>query len=154
MGAAARRWQIIVMASGAGKVELTLALLENLPTGGNERPVGDGDRHPLRQTAQIGGERQQVLALERQRRRPLMFDAAAIDALFEIDQPLLRRIECRVAGRDALHARFRLAVPVSAGFAASPAVRLHSDPPSSTDSMPGLALSSSCIERSSRLISS
>ena len=63
---------IVVMALRAGQVQLALAALENLPPGIDERPglriVGDGDRLAPRLVRDIGGQRQQLAAFERQRR--------------------------------------------------------------------------------------
>src|SRR5206468_9513552 len=65
----------------------------------------------------IGAEREQLLALERQRRRLLALGAADVDLLIEVDRAPARSIESRIARRHALHALARLAVAVGAGLA-------------------------------------
>ena len=92
-----------------------------------------------------GGERQQLAALERQRRRLLVIGAAQIDALLEIDGAAERLVESGIAGGDTLHAGAGIVVAIGTGLVGGAVLRFHKSSPSSTQSMPGLAVSSSCI---------
>src|SRR6516162_2131647 len=65
---------------------------------------------------EISGERQQLLALECQGRRLLVFNAADVDALFKIDRSSMHRIDGRITRRDTPHARSRIAVTTGARF--------------------------------------
>src|ERR1039457_5352109 len=110
---------IVVMALRAAQIELAEPLAKQLATGideGLELLVARfRDRHAARLSPDIGGERQQVAALEWQRRRLLMLSTAQIYALFEIDRAVARRAKRRVARRDALHAGRRVVVAIGAG---------------------------------------
>src|SRR6185295_7423088 len=81
---------VIVVALRAGEVELSLPLVEHVAAGLQERPrvfiVGDVDRHAAGLPPHIRREREQLLALERERRRLLLVRAAHVDALFEVDR--------------------------------------------------------------------
>jgi hypothetical protein len=85
---------IVVVALRAGQVQPSLPALENFPGGIDEprglRIVRDDDRLFLGLMRDICGQRQQILALERQGRRPLPIPAAQIDALLQIDRPAER----------------------------------------------------------------
>jgi hypothetical protein len=67
---------------------LTLPAFEDLSSGIDERPrflvVRDGDRLALRLVRDISGQREQILAVKRQRRRLLALGAAEIDALLAL----------------------------------------------------------------------
>ena len=106
------------MALRAGQIELALALLEDGAAGVDERLrlriVLDGDRHAARLPRDIGGQRQQLLALERQRPGFLVGDATQVDLLLEIDGTAELRGEGRIARGDALHAFGCVAVTVGA----------------------------------------
>ena len=103
------------------------------------------DRHAARLLRDERGQRQQVAAFVGKRRRLLVLAAAQIDALLQIDGTAERLVDGGIAGRDALHAGARIPVAIGAGFARGAALRFHNFSPSSTHSMPGLALSSFCI---------
>src|SRR5882672_6751580 len=111
---------IVVVALRAGEIELALPAIEHGAAGLEERPralIDRGiDRHAARLPSHIGVEREQLLALEWQRRRLLAFGAADVDLLIEIDRATACRIEGRIAGGDALHGFARLAMAVGAGF--------------------------------------
>src|SRR3954453_5658186 len=81
---------VVVVALAAGEIELTLALVVDraalLDEGRKPRIVRQRDRLAARLQAQIGGQRQHLLALERERRRVLMPLAAEVDALLQIDR--------------------------------------------------------------------
>ena len=53
---------------------------------------------------EVGGERQQILAVEPQRRGLLAIRPAEIDALLQIDRPAEQGIDRRIARGDAVHA--------------------------------------------------
>ena len=78
------------MALRAGQVELSLSLLEDFPARIDERAVlrilGDRDRLTLRLMRDIGRQRQQLSALERQWCGLLLLRPASIDALLQIDR--------------------------------------------------------------------
>jgi hypothetical protein len=63
---------VVVVALSAGEVQLALPALEDSPAGVDEpaglRIIGDGDQFSLRLMRDIGGQRQQLLALKGQRR--------------------------------------------------------------------------------------
>src|SRR5207249_8590874 len=75
---------------------------------------GDHYRQAARLPRDVGGEREQVLALVGERLRFLPPDAAGVDALLEVHRPAARRIERRVARRDCLHAFSRITVAIGA----------------------------------------
>src|SRR6516164_1946180 len=111
---------IIVVAGGAGEIELALAELKQLLAGPQKRRqafiVLALDWHPARLHSDIGGEGEQLLALERQQRRLLLLRAADVDPLLEIDRTCPRAVEGRIARRHPLHAGVRIAVTIGAGF--------------------------------------
>src|SRR5262249_39856077 len=115
---------IIVVALRARKIELALALGEHRAAGfekrSDARVVRDVDRHAARLLPDIGCESEQLLALEGKRRRALLFGAAGIDPLLEIDGTAARRVAGGVGRRPPLHARARAAVAVRACFAGRP----------------------------------
>ena len=90
---------IVVVADGAGEVELALAATVDLgpwPAKGVEpRIVGRRDRQAARLVRDEGGERQQVAVLGRQRLGLLVLGAAEIDAALEIDRTVA---PCGIAG--------------------------------------------------------
>src|SRR6266851_9940155 len=112
---------VVVVALRAGEIELPLAAREHVAAGVEERlralVVRDLDRHPARLQPHIGREREQLLAFERERRRPLPVRAAEVDSAFEIDRPSAPDIEGGIARRHALHARLGVAVAIAARFA-------------------------------------
>ena len=80
---------IVVVADGAGEIELALAAAIDLRALRAERlearVVGRGDRQVARLVRDIGGERQQVAILGRQPVGLLMLGAAEMDAGFQVD---------------------------------------------------------------------
>src|SRR5262247_1408672 len=92
---------VVVVTLRATHIDLPAALSEQLAAGLEEarKPLvaRRRDRHAARLPADIGGEREQIAAFERQRRCLLVFGAAQVDALLEIDRAVARRAECRVA---------------------------------------------------------
>src|SRR5262249_13278787 len=109
---------VVVVTLCTREIELSLALREQLAAGLQEGlgalVVRDFDRHAVRLAPDIGREREQLLALERKRRRSLLLRAADIDLLLEIDRAPARGIEGWMAGRHAFHARSRVAVAIGA----------------------------------------
>src|SRR5262249_40602735 len=109
---------IVVVALGTGEIELPLALGEQLAAGLQEGldalVVRDFDRHAARLLPHIGRECEQLLALERKRRRLLLLGAADIDSLLEIDGASARGTEGWIARRHAFHAHPRVAVAIGA----------------------------------------
>src|SRR5439155_1674588 len=75
---------------------------------------GDVDRHAARLAREVGGQRQELLALVGERRRLLAIDAAEIDPLLERDRPAPRGVERGMARGHARHARAGLAVTLGA----------------------------------------
>src|SRR5580700_5262785 len=112
---------VVVVASRAGEIELALAAVEEIAAGGGERCEPRvrrrGDRHAAGLARHEGRKRQQLRALEAQRRRLLALAAADVDLPFEIDRTPARGVEGRIARRDALHALRGIAVAVGAGAA-------------------------------------
>ncbi len=110
---------------------------------------------PARLARDVGGERQELLALEGERGSLLLLGAADIDAAFEVDRRAALGVEGRVARGHALHGSCGASPWQSAqARPAAPALARHSASPSSTHSMPGLAVSSSCMALVSALICS
>src|SRR6478735_1240846 len=109
---------IIVVTLGAGEVELSLPLVEHVATGLQKWPgafvVGNIDRHAAGLPPHIRREREQLFALERERRRLLLVRAAHVDSLFEIDRASARGVERGIACRNALHAGLRVAMATGA----------------------------------------
>src|SRR5262245_11851868 len=107
---------VVVMTLRATHVDLAAPLSEQLPAGLDERcetfVAWRRDRHAARLPSDIGCECQQVMAFERQWRRLLMFAAAKVDALFDIDRGAARRAERRVTRGNALHAHRRILVTI------------------------------------------
>src|SRR6202795_2048025 len=112
---------IVVVAIGAAEIELALSLHEQLSAFGNggfELRVGvAGDGDTARLPRHECGEREQVVALVRQRSRLLMRRAAQIDALLQIDWTASLLVEGGIAGRHALHAGARVFMAIRAGLA-------------------------------------
>ena len=81
---------IVVMAIGAGEVELPLSLREQLVALLKERcklRVGCGyNGHAARLMGDEGREREQIMALIVERRRLLPLGAAQIDPLLQVDR--------------------------------------------------------------------
>src|SRR5262249_49272366 len=98
---------VVVVALRARQVELTLAPVEGLLSRFEERLRLRVDlrryRHPARLPPDVGGEREQLLALVGERRGFLMIDAAGVDALLEVERLAPRGVERGIARRDALH---------------------------------------------------
>ncbi len=111
---------IVVMAIGAGEIELAFALhVEFTPLGDEGRKlriVTGRNRNAARLLGDVGRERQQVAALEGERLSPLMPAPLQIDALFEIDRAAELLVEGRIARRNALHALAGIVVAVRAGL--------------------------------------
>src|SRR5262245_61772958 len=97
---------VVVVALGAGEVELALLLVEGLLAGLEVGSVFAGgldlDWHAARLAADVGGQSQKFFALVRERRGLLLLDAAGIDALLEVDE--LAAMQGWIAGGDPLHA--------------------------------------------------
>src|SRR5260221_5574738 len=78
---------VVVVALGAGEVELALAAMEGFPTGLEKRLAPrvdhDADRQAARLPADVRGEREQVLALLGERRRLLPPRPAEVDSLLQ-----------------------------------------------------------------------
>ncbi len=119
---------VVVVAQGAGEVELALAAIEGFPAGFEERPGTRVDcrldRKPPRLARDIGGEREQLLALVGERRRFLPLGAAGVDALLEVHRPAAGGIESGVARRDALHARAGVSMAAGTREAGGAGLRL------------------------------
>src|ERR1700737_4912331 len=109
------------MAIGAAEIELALPLHEQVVSFGDEglepRVVPGIDGDAARLLCDECGERQQVVAFVRKRRRLLMSRAAQIDALLQIHGTSKLLVEGGVAGRDALHAGARVVMTIGAGLA-------------------------------------
>src|ERR1700737_1095993 len=109
------------MAIRAGKIELAPRLHEQLVPFGDEglelRIVPGFDGDTARLLRDKSGERQQVVAFIRKRRRLLMSDTAQIDALLQIDGTAEFPVEGRVAGAATLHAGARILMAIGAGLA-------------------------------------
>src|SRR5262249_61180663 len=99
---------IVVVALCTGQVELSLLAFEDFTADIDERAgfriVGDRDRLSLRLMRDIGRQRQQLPALERQRRDLLLLRSASIDALLDINRSAERWIDGRIPRRDRFHA--------------------------------------------------
>ncbi len=110
---------VIVVTLAAGEVELALAAEEGRAAGVDKPPrsgvAGDGDGQAAGLPRDVGGEREQVPAFEFEGRSLLSPGAAKVDALLQVQRSAARGIERRVARRDALHARARIAVAIGAG---------------------------------------
>ncbi len=152
------RPQLVVVTLAAREVELALAPMVDGPARVEERlrprVDRDLDRQAARLARDVGGQRQQLPALVGERRRALPVDPAGVDALLEVDRP--PRAASNAGWRAATPFMLARASPWQSAQArpAGPVFRVHSAPPSSTQSMPGLAVSSSCIARVSRLMKS
>src|SRR5262249_31907232 len=111
---------IVVVAIGAGEIELALPLaVEGAALGdeGFELRVGTGlDPAAARLPGDKGGERQEVAALEGERRRLLVVGTAQVDALLEIDGTSQRLVEGRITCGDALHAGGGVAMTIGASL--------------------------------------
>src|SRR4051812_11279141 len=98
---------VLIVAVLAGQIELALARRIELAARRDERlrlfVLRDRDRKPARLPADVGGEREQIAALVRERLGLLLFDAAQIDALLDIDWASVRRTERRIARGYAAH---------------------------------------------------
>src|SRR5215831_4985232 len=109
---------VVVVAQRAREVELALAAVEGFASGFEKglrlRVDLRVDRHPARLAGDVGGEREQLLALVGERSRFLVIDAAGVDSLLEGERPAARGIEGRVARGHALHAFLGVAMAVSA----------------------------------------
>jgi hypothetical protein len=108
------------MAVGAAEIELPLPLHVELAPLFDERRelrVAAGfDSSTVRLPCDKGGERKELAALERQRRRLLVVAAARIDALLQIDGTAGCLVEGRVTGGHALHAGAGIVVAIGAGL--------------------------------------
>src|SRR5215831_13213482 len=115
---------VVVVAQRARQVELSLAAVEGFASGFEERLCLRvdlrRDRQAPRLARDVGGEREQLVALVGKRRRLLAIDAAGVDSLLEAKRPAARGIEGRVARGDPLHALRRVAVAVGAGLVGAP----------------------------------
>src|SRR5215472_4523802 len=111
---------VVVVALRAGHVDLPLPQLVQRAALRDERREPRVDRLRDRQAARLAadesGERQQLVALELQRRRILPVTALEIDALLEVDRAAKALVERRIARGHALHALRRVAVAIGAGF--------------------------------------
>src|SRR5882672_4641378 len=109
---------VVVVALGAGEVELALAAMEGFPAGLEKRLAPrvdqDADRQAARLPRHVRGEREQLLALIGERRRLLPPGPAEVDSLLEAHRAGARAVESGIARRDALHARARIAVAIRA----------------------------------------
>src|SRR5215211_966923 len=108
---------IVIVALTAGETELALAAIKQRTAGVEKLDHAirrDADRDAARLPPHVGGEREQLLALVRERWRLLLLGAADIDALLEINRPAARRIKGRITRGNAFHARPRVAVAVGA----------------------------------------
>src|SRR5437762_6067686 len=108
------------MAIGAAEIELALPLHVERASFGDERRklrIGAGfDSCALRLPRDKGRERQQLAALEGERRRLLVVGAARIDALLQIDGAAGCLVESRVARGHAFHACAGIIVAIGAGL--------------------------------------
>src|ERR1700687_2377567 len=108
------------MAIRAAEVELALSSLEKVASPGDEglepRVVPGIDGNAARVLCDECGERHQVVAFVRKRRRLLMPRAAQIDALLQIDGTSKLPVEGGIAGRDAFHAGARVVMTIGAGL--------------------------------------
>src|SRR5436190_9526372 len=111
---------VVVMAIGAGEVQLTLPALVEIgsfrPQGRKPRIARRRDRLAARLQGDIGAERQQAVAFGGKRVGLLARRAAEIDPALEIDRLAGFRSDRRIARRHALHAGRRIAVTVGTGF--------------------------------------
>ena len=112
---------IVVVAVGAGEVELALPALEEIAAlaaqDGELRLLRRRDRQAARLQREVGFEPEQPVAFRRQRRRLLMRRTAKIDPAFEVDQLVDAGRQRRIACRDALHADGCIAVTIGARLA-------------------------------------
>src|SRR5437588_12932603 len=111
---------IFIVTLSAGQVQLALPLLEYVAAGFDERArpriLRDRDRLALRVMRDINRQCQQLLAVERQRLCLLVFGAAAVDALLEVERPVEGRVESGISRRHPFHTFSRVAVAIGAGF--------------------------------------
>src|SRR4029077_4103237 len=112
---------IVVVAVLAGEIELTLPRRIELAPRLDERRdflvIADRNGHAARLPADIGGEREQVTALIRERRGVLLPGAAEVDCLLEVALPACSRADRRIACGHAAHRCLRIAVTVRASLA-------------------------------------
>src|SRR5262245_43819952 len=105
---------IVVVALRTGQVELSLPTFEDFRADINERAgfriIGDRDRLSLRLMRDIGRQRQQFPAFERQWRGVLLRRSASIDALLDINRSAERMIDGRIPRRYRFHAGARISV--------------------------------------------
>src|SRR5437899_3349379 len=130
----------VVVALGAGEIELALAAEEPFAAGFEERPGAPVDSDRYRQAARlprdVSGEREQVLALVGERRRFLPPDAAGVDTLLEVHRSAACGIERRIARRDCLHAFSRIAVAGGARAIRSARTRPTGEPRAAYQRLP------------------
>src|SRR6185312_11332316 len=107
-GAAEFLARIVVMAVGAGKIELALPFLEKLFSVRAERRkariVGWRDGHAARLPGDVGRKIEQLLALGVEGCGLLLPGAAKVDASLEIDRLVRSGRDRGIARRHALHA--------------------------------------------------
>src|SRR5262249_33215212 len=100
---------VVVVALGAGEVELALAAVVSFSPGLEEslrlRVDPGRDRQSARLARDVGFEREQLLALVREGRCLLAVRAAGVDPLLEVERLAARGIERRIARCDPFHAR-------------------------------------------------
>src|SRR5439155_7794263 len=105
---------VVVVALGAGEIELALAAMEGfsacIEKGFAARVDRDIDRQAARLHRDIRGQREQLFALESERLRLLPRGAAEVDPLLQVHRAPRRGVEGRITRGDALHARARVAV--------------------------------------------
>src|SRR5690606_17866783 len=98
---------VVVVALGAGEIELALAAgKDGAPAldDGLEPRVVAADGKPARLAADESGEREQVLALACELRRPLSLGTADVDAAGKVDRRPAPGVVGRIARGNALHA--------------------------------------------------
>src|SRR5216683_4399551 len=111
---------IVVVAIGAGQIELALPPRKELTPLGDEgfklRIVAGRDRNAARLLGDENGEREEVAALESKWLGLLMPRAFEIDARFEIDRVAQLLVEGRIARRHAFHGGAGVAMAIRAGL--------------------------------------
>src|SRR6266436_3040451 len=111
---------IVVVAIGAGQIELALPPRKELTPLGDEgfklRIVAGRNRNAARLLGDENGEREEVAALESKWFGLLMPRAFQIDARFEIDRVAQLLVEGRIARRHAFHGGAGVAMAIRAGL--------------------------------------